>query len=235
MNSLKLTFAAIASAALLSGASARAGSLIITEVDPTGSSTSTYTQDWFELTNYGSSTISLSGWKMDDNSNTFANAVSLTGPSSIAAGQTIVFVEDTGSSSDSTLDASFENAWFGSTSNVPAGFTIGNYGGSGVGLGSGGDAVNIFNSSGVLQAGVQFGAATSNVTFDNSVAKITNTGSSDGTISTVSVVGVNGAFKDAAGEIGSPGAVPEPDSVLLFTLAGGLLAVFGVVRRRLCV
>ncbi|MGC3991834.1 MAG: lamin tail domain-containing protein [Chthoniobacteraceae bacterium] len=208
------------------GVASSHAALIITEVDPTGSSTSTYAADWFELTNTGTSAISLTGYKMDDNSNSFLSAVSMTGVSSIAAGQSVVFIEDSSASSDSALAAAFESAWFGS--NVPAGFTIGFYGGSGVGLSSTTDAVNIFNASGVLQAGVQFGASTSNVTFDNWVAQITNSGSTDGTISTLSVVGVNGAFKDAGNEVGSPGAVPEPGTygIILF---GGAILLF---RRR---
>ena len=220
MKNLKLSFAAIGSLSLLALMPSKA-QIIITEVDPTGSSTGTssYNADWFELTNYGTSSVSLTGWKMDDNSNSFSLAVPITGPGSIAAGQSIVFVEDTSATSDTALNAAFETAWFGnSTTKVPAGFTIGNYGGSGVGLSSTSDAVNIFNASGVLQAGVTFGASTSNVTFDNSVAKITNTGTTDGLISTLSVSGHNGAFTDAAGEIGSPGAVPEPSSWALALL-----------------
>jgi hypothetical protein len=234
MKNLKLSLAAIGTLSFLALMPSKA-QIIITEVDPTGSSTgsSSYNADWFEITNYGTSSVSLTGWKMDDNSNSFSLAVPISGVSSINAGQSIVFVEDTSASSDSALNAAFEKAWFGSTANAPAGFTIANYGGSGVGLGSSGDAVNLFNSAGVLQAGVQFGTATTNVTFDNSVAKITNTGSNDGTISTLSVPGKNGAFTDGAGEIGSPGtvgAVPEPSSWALALLVAGGFAM--LVRQQ---
>jgi hypothetical protein len=206
MKNTSIALAAVGVLSLLACTPAKA-QIIITEVDPSGSSNTTYKQDWFELTNYGPSSVSLTGWKMDDNSNSFSDAVSLKGISSISANQSVVFLEDTGSSSDATLDSTFETAWFGSQ--VPTGFTIGNYGGSGVGLGTSGDAVNIFDSTGVLQAGVQFAGSTEkdNYSYDNSVAKITNTGSTDGTIATLSAVGVDGAFKNAAGEIGSPGAV----------------------------
>ncbi|MEI9999301.1 MAG: lamin tail domain-containing protein [Verrucomicrobiota bacterium] len=200
--------------------------LVITEVDPSGSGNNTYQQDWFELTNYGTTALNLTGFSMDDSSDKASDAVALKGVTSIAAGQSVVFVEDTGETSkDATLDAAFEQAWFGNK--VPAGFTIGNYGGSGVGLSQSGDAVNIFNASGTQVTGVDFGDSSNGVTFDNSVARVTN----DGTISTVSVVGVNGAFESPTGEIGSPGAVPEPSSGALAGIVAAALG-FGLWRRQ---
>ncbi len=210
--------------ALTAAAGAQA-QIVVSEVDPTGSNTATYAADWFELTNRGSTAVNIAGWKMDDDSNAFGSAVALRGVTSIAAGQSVVFVEGTASgSTDAAIDANFKAAWFGS--NVPAGFTIGNYGGSGVGLGSGGDAVNIFSSTGVAIASVSFGAATTGRTFDN-------TAGSNGTISQLSAVGTNGAFTSVAGnEIGSPGvvmSVPEPTGAAI-ALAG--FAALGVVARR---
>lgn len=198
--------------------------IIISEVDPTGSATSTYAADWFELTNTGTSAVDITGWKMDDNSNSFGSSVALRGVTSIAAGQSVVFIEGNSTgSTDSTIQANFKTAWFGS--NVPAGFTIGGYGGSGVGLSSTSDAVNIFNSTGTLITRVDFGAATTGVSFDNS-AGLNNT-----VISTVSVAGTNGAFTSPTGEVGSPGAVPEPSTCAL--MLGGFIALLGfqVIRR----
>jgi Lamin Tail Domain/PEP-CTERM motif len=209
---------------LVTGLTVGHAQIIITEVDPTGSSTSTYAADWFELTNYGSSAVSLTGWSMDDNSDSISDAVPLTGVSSIAPGQSVVFIEDTSASSDAALNASFETAWFGSK--VPAGFTIGNYGGSGVGLSSSSDEVNIFNASGTQVTGVSFGKSTTGVSFDNSVAKIGD----DSTISTLSSAGKNNAFVSPTGEIGSPGSVPEPTTYAM--LVAGLLALVGVQMRR---
>lgn len=201
--------------------------LFITEVDPSGSSAS-YAADWWELTNTGTSAIDITGWKMDDNSNSFSLAVPLRNVTSIGVGQTVVFFEGTASgSTDATIAANFESAWFGS--NIPSGFTIGAYGGSGVGLSTSGDAVNIFNASGVLQASVNFGTAPTGATFDNS-AELNNA-----TVSQASVAGVNGAFVSAnSAETGSPGviaaAVPEPSALL--ALAGGL-GVLTLRRRHL--
>lgn len=228
MNKLTLSLAAIGAVSLLALTSAHA-QIIITEVDTNGSSAS-YGADWFELTNEGSISVSLAGWKMDDSSNAFATAVPMSGVSSLAPGQSAVFLE---TSSASTL-TSFSTAWFGA--NPPANLLLGMYSGSGVGLSNNGDGVSVFNSSGVLQAGVSFGSASSTKTFDNSVAQITNSGTNQGAISTLSAIGTNGAFTSNTGsEIGSPGtvgavAVPEPSSYALSALVA---MVFGLcVWRR---
>lgn len=198
--------------------------LIISEVHPTGCSNSTYGKDWFELQNNTLSSINLTGWKVDDASPTFATAVGLRGVASLAPGQIAVFMEsDAAGLNDAVNGAAFTSAWFGGS--VPAGFTLGFYGGSGIGLGSGGDAVNIYNSGGTIAVGVTFGSATSAVSFDNA-AGLT------GAISQLSVVGINGAFNSlTGGEIGSPGftstTVPEPSA-----LAFGGLAASGLLFRR---
>jgi uncharacterized protein YjiK len=178
----------------------------VTEVAPWGSGDSPYAADWFELTNAGSTAVDLTGWRMDDNSNAFANAVALHGVPSLAPGQSAVFVEDT-SATDATLATAFAQAWFGSSA-LPAGFQLGFYGGSGVGLGTSGDAVNVFDAAGNRVTGVSFGASTTDVTFDNT-ARIGGTTLPLPTISTLSVEGVNGAFASAAAptEIGSPGTI----------------------------
>lgn len=214
-------------AVLAAAVSANAG-IVISEVDPTGSSNSTYKQDWFELTNTGASAQDITGWSMDDNSDQFADAVQLRGVTSIPAGASVVFIEDgTDSTKDAALEATFETAWFGS--NVPAGFTIGAYGGSSVGLSSSSDGVNIFDAAGNQVTGVAFGASTAGVSFDNS-AGLGST-SSDPTISTLSVAGTNGAFVSPTSETGSPGtivnAVPEPTTLALLSTTALLIA-----RRR---
>jgi uncharacterized protein YjiK len=192
-----------------------APSVIVSEVAPWGSGNAPYAVDWFELTNKGTSAVDLTGWKMDDNSNSFANAVALAGVSSLPAGQSAVFFEDTGGLNDATVTAAFAQAWFG-TSTLPAGFLIGHYGGSGIGLSTSGDAVNLFNAAGSLVTGVAFGASASSApfaTFDNT-AGLGSTTLPLPTISTLSVAGTNGAFLATDGaEIGSPaGAAPPADN-----------------------
>ena len=166
--------------------------LIISEVAPWGSSTVSYAADWFEVTNVGGAAVDLTGWKMDDNSNAFASSVPIVGVGSIAPGQSAILIEGT-----STTASAFVTAWFGSA--PPAGFLIGSYTGSGVGLSATADAVNLFNPSGKLISNVSFGASTSNVSFDNTAGLV-------GTITTLSVAGTNGAFLAPDGvETASPG------------------------------
>src|SRR5262249_22798020 len=163
--------------------------IIISEVAPWSSGSSPVADDWFEFTNTGASAVNISGWKMDDNSNSFSLAVPLSGITSIGAGESVIFIEVSGSHTAAGNIANFETTWFGSAANTPAGLQIGTYSGSGVGLGTGGDAVNIFNASNALQANVVFGASPAGPsfpTFDNA-AGLNNT-----TISTLSAVGTNG-------------------------------------------
>src|SRR5436190_21051954 len=141
--------------------------IFISEIHPSGSGNGTYNADWFEVTNIGFTTVDITGWKMDDNSNAFASAVALRGVMSIPAGKSAIFFEsDAIGAGDAAIIASFSTAWFGSAT-PPAGFLIGAYGGSGVGLGGSGDSVNIFNAAGDRVTGISFGLATPSRTFDN--------------------------------------------------------------------
>lgn len=186
-----------------------------------------YTSDWFELTNFGGVAVNISGWKMDDDSVSFAAGAALTGVTSIAPGESVVFI-------NTAVNAAFSNTWFGGS--PPPGLQIGNYVG-GPGLGQGGDTVAIFDNTQALRARVDFGLSGSNLeptpfhTFDNAVG-LNNT-----TISTLSATGVNGAFVaiNDVNEIGSPGRianvalVPEP-ATYAFMLAG--LGLIGAVARQ---
>jgi hypothetical protein len=231
MTFQRTTVAAALGLALLAVSSLAHADVRITEVAPWGSSTANpvipYASDWFELTNTGTTAVSLAGWTMDDNSNG-TGKVALQGISQIAAGESVIFTE-------LAVSASFLSTWFGTQ--APAGLQIGTYTGAGVGLSQSGDAVNVYNASGVLQANVVFGAADATSpyqTFDNAA------GLNNATITQLSVVGTGGAFVAAnhSIEIGSPGAVanavtaavPEPASWALLLTAMGALG--GVARRR---
>jgi hypothetical protein len=176
----------------------------VTEVAPWGSSDPTYAADWWELTNTGTTTVDLTGWKIDDESNSFASAVALNGVSSLGPGKSAIFVEG-----DATKATAFTSFWFGSS--VPAGFQIGTYSGSGVGLSSSGDAVNVFNADGAHLTGVSFGSSTTNFSFDNAAGLGSFTAPLP-VLSTLSVAGVNGAFV-AHDQTGSPGTITSPPPV----------------------
>ena len=182
------------------------GTIIVSEVAPWSSGNSgALNADWFEVTNIGSSVVNIAGWKIDDNSNAFANAVALTGITTIAAGESVIFIE---SSNLTTSAAAFRALWFGA--NPPAGLQIGAYSGSGVGLGTSGDAVNLFDAAGNRVTGINVGASPAGpfATFDNA-AGAGGTTLPLPTVSTLSTAGVHGAFVAAndANETGSPGTI----------------------------
>ncbi len=177
----------------------------VSEVAPWSSGNSPFARDWFELTNGGGSSLSITGWKMDDNSNSFVASVPLTGITTIAAGESVIFMELQSSDNLLTKQTEFINTWF--TGVAPAGLQIGGYLGGGVGLSTGGDAVSIYNSLGDLKANVTFGASSSGPfqTFNNAL------GVNNSDLVTLSSIGVNGAFKAPGDllntEVGSPGTV----------------------------
>jgi hypothetical protein len=112
--------------------SVHAQGLFITEVNPGGSGASPYAADWFELTNTGPSSVSLVGWKVDDNSNSFASSIALRGVTTINAGQSIVFFEGTATgTTDASITNAFNAAW---GTSLVFGTSIGAYGGSSIGL-----------------------------------------------------------------------------------------------------
>jgi hypothetical protein len=214
---------AVIATLLTFGAVPAHAAVAITEVAPWSSGNSPVGADWFELTNTGATSVDVSTWKMDDSSASFGSAVALNGVATLAPGQSAIFIEGS-----ITKQASFINTWFGTQ--APAGLAIGTYSGSGVGLSTSGDAVNVFNAAGVLQASVTFGASPSGPTY----ASFDNAAGLTGAIAQLSVVGVHGAFvaSNDMHEVGSPGriaAVPEAGTWALM-LAG--LALVGAAARR---
>ena len=175
-------------------------SVTVSEVAPWSSGTTSVAADWFEVTNNGSSTLDITGWKVDDSSNLFTSALALTGIASIAPGESVIFLE-TSATNSATIIANFKSTWF--ETNVPANLQVGSYTGSGIGLSTGGDAVNLYDASGTLKANVTFGVATTNFSFNNALG-LNNTA-----ITTLSQAGVNEAFAavNDVNQIGSPGSV----------------------------
>jgi hypothetical protein len=153
------------------------------------------TADWFEVTNYGDTPADITGFNMDDNSFASGSAVLLNGVTTIAPGESVVFVEGA-----SSTVAAFRTFW-GFAESVQ----VGSYTGGGVSFGSGGDGVVIFNAADAEITRVTFGAATAGRSFyyvyDSAGASL---GSATGTISTAGSLGAF-ASANALGNVGSPG------------------------------
>lgn len=241
------------------GAHAASAAIVITEVDPYGSSPSDgYSEDWFELTNTGTTAVNIAGWSMVDNhaasssSNPYgagatisignlsggnasfgAALLTLAGTTqSIGAGQSAIFLESSASAANSsTIISNFESAWFGTQ--TPANLLVGTYDdGANYGLSQTADMVNIFSGSSAsssLAASVAFG-----VDGGTPVSTFDNAaGLNNATLTQKSVAGANGAFVSASGlEVGSPGTisqVPLPGALALL-LSG--LGTFGSAAGR---
>ena len=151
-------------------ASTSTPTLLITEVNSNATG-----GDFFELYNYGTTEIDLTGWKWDDDSFSPASGASFPSGTKIAAGQRIVVLSE-------SIDATaFKTAW-----GNPANLTVvtATTAPSGLGLGGSGDAVVLFDATGKA------------VTWFN--YKITNiTSLTDTTVLTPSVA-VDGITRSAA-------------------------------------
>lgn len=182
---------------------------------------SIYNGDWFELTNFGDVAQDVTGWKFDDSSFSFASSVALSGVTSVAAGESVVFIENVGG----TNVADFKTFWgLGST------MQVGYYGGSGVGLSSAGDGVVVFTADGTEINRVSFGAAPAYTsffwTYDASGILASNANG------TPSVSGSGGAYTTSLGgasaNVGSPGiAVIASVPNLYWTADGATLGGSG--------
>lgn len=204
--------AALGALAVVASASA---SIRITEA--MSSSGSGGTMDWFEVTNYGSSAVDITGWRMDDSSFSFANSVLLSGITSIAAGQSVIFIE--GAAADV---AGFTSFWGGLS-----GVSVGYYSGSGISFSSGGDGVVLYNASGTETTDrAIFGAATTGSSFYFDLAP-----NNVGIVSTVGTIGTQLTFATTGatvnvGSLGTAIAIPAPGALALLAAAGA------VSRRR---
>jgi hypothetical protein len=197
------------------GSPGTGGRLIISEVAPWSSGSSPVGADWFELSNTGATPVDLTGWAMDDSSQSFAAAAPLVGITSIAPGESVIFIETTNVAASRTA---YLSNWFGT--NPPAGLQVGGYSGASLGLSTGNDAVSLYNSNGLLQTYASFDASPGVApftTFDNAAGL---NGLSSAPLSQFSSIGINGAFiaVNAPNEIGSPGTFTIPD--ITFTASG---------------
>jgi hypothetical protein len=181
------------------------------------------TDDWIEITNYGTSAVSIAGWRFDDGSFSFGSSQALSGVTTIGAGESVVFIESAGGANIS----SFRSFWGGL-----AGVQVGYYSGSGLGLSSSGDGAIIFTGAGAEISRVSFGAATTGSSFFYGwTVAGTIDPSFNGVISSPGSIGPQVSFTstNALGNVASPGSamalVPAPGAL-------SLLAIAGAVRRR---
>lgn len=201
--------APVVAVAPASPASAAPNAMFVSEAAPWSSTNSSFAADWFELTNGTAAAVNVTGWKMDDSAPSFATAVPMSGITSIAPGESVIYIEAPAAATApqiAAIIAGFKTTWFGSS--VPSGLQVGTYGGNGVGLSTGGDAVNVYDGAGVLQAGITFGASANSTsvplqTFDNAAGL-------SGAVTLLSVAGTNLAFAaptpaPALSQTGSPG------------------------------
>ena len=213
------SFAGITSSTLLNfdtAATPTTPTLLITEVNSNAAG-----GDFFEIYNFGTSAVDISGWKWGDNKFSFTDSAIATFSSgtSIAAGQRLVVMNVLNGA------AAFRTAW-GLTSDFPIATTDV----AGPGLG-GGDAVVIYNASGVIVTWMNYGAdatgfphaiASAGTTFvtgvhagpafgatanANSVSAVWDGASTSSPTYKAAAAGVLGAFVQPAAPtaIGSPG------------------------------
>lgn len=153
------------------------------------------TEDWWEMRNFDSVPIDLSGWRFNDKSGGLSDPFVIAPGLVIAPGETIVFVEE--------LSAEEFHSWWGS-SNLPANLRIVTYFGGQLSFSAAGDSLllwdNLSTDPNDTVARADFGAADSGVSFiydptsDRFGAK--------------SQLGVHGAVQAAnSSDIGSPGRI----------------------------
>ncbi|MFG0326698.1 MAG: PEP-CTERM sorting domain-containing protein [Phycisphaerales bacterium JB037] len=214
---MKFTKLAIASVAGLCAATAAADfDLQITEIWMGNEPGSNLSEDWIEITNFGTMTwtAAIDGdlW-FDDVSADTGDAALMSGVPSIAPGESVIFVDG-----GATGAANWLTLWgFGGQ--------VGSY--EGAGLGQGGDAVAIW-----ISAGIPVGSPDDFEAYPD--ANLNGGQSWDVVLGAFSTVGnLSNAFAtgtvndEGQPAIGSPGTIPAPGSLALLGL-GGLAAA----RRR---
>jgi fibronectin-binding autotransporter adhesin len=198
------------------------------------------TNDWFEITNYGTTAVDITGWRMDDSSASFASSYELfpvSYPTSsdpawtlLEPGESAVMLEVTTlTPADQVLP--YQTFWnLGTDPANVRNAKIATYAGSGISFSSGGDGVVVFDSLGAIVAPkVTFGAATTGSTFYWSYDSAGDLATAAG--GEVSVPGVADAYTTSSSpsNIGSPGiaVVAAPTTTLYWAADGATLGGAG--------
>jgi hypothetical protein len=153
------------------------------------------TADWWELTNFEDQSVSLGGWRFNDDSGDFVDPFVFPQGVTIGPRESVVFVEG--------LAENEFRAWWG----VPVSVRVITYAGSRLGFGANGDGIRLWNNFTTdpldTVASVNFNTATVGVSF--------NYDPGTGQFGAPSQLGVNGVFRSfLANDIGSPGRITAP-------------------------
>ncbi|HEX7861442.1 MAG TPA: lamin tail domain-containing protein [Verrucomicrobiae bacterium] len=177
----------------------------ITEVMSSPSTNTLIASDWWELTNFDSEVLELSGWRFNDNTGDASDGFIIPDGVTIQPGESIIFVED--------LTPDEFRTWWGEANLSPT-LQIITY--TGVGFSAeNGDQLRLWTQdTNSILTQVAFGQADSGVTFgydpDTQV------------FGEKSAPGVHGAFGAATGpDVGSPGRIRnDSEARLQFTSEG---------------
>ncbi|HYE30010.1 MAG TPA: lamin tail domain-containing protein [Methylomirabilota bacterium] len=197
--------------------------LRITEVMSSPAPAATPVADWWELTNFDTNVVDISGWRFNDSTGDLTDAFVIPNGVTLRPDESIIFVEN--------LTPDEFRAWWGAT-NIPPGTRIITYTGAALSFRVTGDSLRLWSNTAQhpndVEARVDFGQAEVGVTFTYDPAT--------DTFGARSQLGVNGAFRAASGvDIGSPGRVrggspPSFTTTLTdqFATVGGTLTLSAV-------
>jgi hypothetical protein len=168
--------------------------------------------DWFEVTNFGTNTVNLFGWRFADEPS-FGGAFTVTNHLEIRPTESVIFAE--------RLDLRLFSLWWGEA-NLPRDLQVFVY--SGIGLKSFGDTLYLWNPAAEdpydYVATALWAGATRGVSFELAHKCEPDFGCED-EAERESVNGTNGAFQAATSpDIGSPGYSSEPPLRILSIQTG---------------
>ncbi|MFO1458286.1 MAG: immunoglobulin domain-containing protein [Verrucomicrobiota bacterium] len=194
----------VALAAAIPMAAAQA-QLAITEVFPAASlnGNPALHADWWELTNFGSDPVDVTGYRFNDSNGGLTNGVVTLDSLVLAAGESVIFFEQ---SSTTGLPSEQDfRTWWGAA--LPEGLRVIPYSTNNIGLSSSGDSLRLWDPTTTNEhdpvASADFGAATLGRSFTYDPGT--------GLFGTESAAEVGGAtIAEENGDVGSPGHTTGP-------------------------